>query len=126
MYILARVVAMSTMSLFHESYHILRMVYLLFVLFDICVYIPSSRAFYVLLKGRRDEALYHSSRLDYLGKRKIAKQFFYSQISTFFGLFLVFLYYTSLCSLSVSIFYQILVSLNVFYLGSFLDSPFIV
>ena len=65
---------------------------LLLAIFDICVYISSSRAFYVLLKGRRDEALYHSSRKDYLEKKRIANQFFYTQVSTHFLGFLILLF----------------------------------
>ena len=55
----------------------------------------------VLLKGRRDEALYHSSRRDYLEKRRIANRFFYAQIFSYCLVFLLLLYYASGFSLSV-------------------------
>ena len=103
-YILVRVVLMSIMSLFIETHFIVGVMYLLFFLFDICVYISSSHAFYVLLKGRRDEALYHSSRKDYLEKKSIAKQYFYTQIFSLFGLFIILLYY-------ISNFFEIIISM---------------
>ena len=91
-YILARVTIMLVMSSFVETFAISELLLLPLTLFDICVYIPSSRAFYVLLKGRRDEALYHSSRSDYLEKRRIVNGFLYSQIFFYFGLLLMFLF----------------------------------
>ena len=90
-YISVRVVAMLAISLFLETALVLNIMFLPLALFDIRVYISSSRDFYVLLKGRRDEALYHSSRSDYLEKKRIANRFFYAQIITFFGLFAILL-----------------------------------
>ena len=95
-YISVRFVAMLVMSLFLETYFILHVMFLPLTLFDICIYISSSRAFYVLLKGRRDEALYHSPRNEYLRKKGIASQFFYTQIITYFGLFALLTNYTYL------------------------------
>ena len=104
-YILVRLVAMSVMScLCYETFCILQILYLLFTMFDIRVYIFSSRAFYVLLKGRRDEALHHSSRSDYLEKKIVVNRFFYSQILTFICIFLGFLFYLSLFFLGITYF----------------------
>ena len=101
-YILVRLVAMSAMScLCYETFQILPIIYALFGLFDICVYISSSRAFYVLLKGRRDEALYHSSQSDYLEKKRVTNNFFYGQILTYIYIFLGFIFYLSLLLLTV-------------------------
>ena len=100
MYILFRLVMMLVMSWFKETAKVLPVILLLIVLFDICVYISSSRAFYVLLKGRRDEALYHSTRRDYLEKNRVANRFFYAQIFSYCGIFLLILHYASDFSLS--------------------------
>ena len=64
-------------------------IYYSFTLFDIRVYTFSSCAFYVLLKGRRDKAFYHSSRKDFLEKKRITKQYFYTQIFSLFSLFII-------------------------------------
>ena len=87
--ILVRAVAMSVMSLFPKTDYIVTLMYSPLALFDICVYISSSRAFYVLLKGRRDEALHHSSPSDYLEKKKIAKFFFFLHTNYYFFVFIV-------------------------------------
>ena len=87
---------MSVMSLFLEGVSIFHVMCLPFALFDFCVFIPSSRAFYVLLKGRRDEAFYHSSRREYLEKRRITNRFFYTQIFSYLGILLIILNSTPL------------------------------
>ena len=92
-YILIRVIISLISILFNITLIIGAFVEFLLGLSDIFVYISSSRAFYVLLKGRRDEALYHSSRREYLEKKRIANQFFYAQVSThFLGLLLLLIY----------------------------------
>ena len=90
-YILVKLFGMSFLSIFRRTAFILPLFYLPFAIFDFYTYISSARAFYVLLKGRRVEALYHSSRRDYLEKRKIVKQFYYTQLITTVGLFLIIL-----------------------------------
>ena len=47
---------------------------------DLAVYISCSRSFYRLLKGRTIEAKWHSSTRDYINKRRISTQFYYTQI----------------------------------------------
>ena len=94
-YILVRVIIMLVLSNYLETQHILYMLLLPFFLIDIRTYISSSRAFYVLLKGRRDEAFYHSSRKDYLEKKVVANQFYHTQTFTHCALFLLLLHYIS-------------------------------
>ena len=48
------------------------------------MYISSCRSFYRLLKGRTFEAKWHSTRSDYIAKRRISTQFYYAQIYTIF------------------------------------------
>ena len=100
-YILLRVIVMLIILWFPLTFIIGVFMHLLLGIFDFYVYISSSRAFYVLLKGRRDEALYHSSRKDYLEKKRIANQFFYTQVSTSFGGFLVLMLYISVFSANI-------------------------
>ena len=95
-YILIRVIVILILFWIHITIIIGELVQLLFSIFDICVYNSSSRAFYVLLKGRRDEALYHSSRKDYLEKKKIANRFYYAQLFTHFLGFLLLLLHISI------------------------------
>ena len=109
MYILVRLIVMSVLCFSFETLYILHILNLTLALFDICVYISSSRAFYVLLKGRRDEALYHSSRSDYLEKKRIVNNFFYTQIFTYFGLIIlslnyIFIFITNTIEISVTIY----------------------
>ena len=94
-YILVRGISMLILYSFSKTLNIGMILHFELALFDTRVYISSSRAFYVLLKGRRDEALYHSSRSDYLEKKKIANQFYCTKISTFLMLFVTLLCYTS-------------------------------
>ena len=96
LYILLRVIAMSLLSLSLETIYILHLTYLPLTLIDIGVYISVSRAFYVLLRGRRFEARLHSTGPDYLEKKKIERKFFRAQIYTYFGLFFIFLHFSSL------------------------------
>ena len=91
-YILIRLIVMLILFWFHITFIIGVFMQLLLGIFDLCVYNSSSRAFYVLLKGRRDEAFYHSSRKDYLEKKRVANQFFYTQVSTHFLGFLLLLF----------------------------------
>ena len=97
-YILVRVIVMLALSNYLETRNILNMLLLPFFLFDIRVYISSSRAFYVLLKGRRDEAFYHSTRKDYLEKKVVVNQFYHTQTFTHCVFFLLLLPITSLIS----------------------------
>ena len=92
-YILVRVIVMLVLSGYFETQCILYMLFLPFFLFDMYVYISSSCAFYVLLKGRRDEAFYHSTRKDYLDKKVVANQFYHTQTFTHCVLFLMLLHY---------------------------------
>ena len=100
-YILIRLIVMLILSWFNITIILGALVQLFLSIFDICVYISSSRAFYVLLKGRRDEALYHSSRKDHLEKRRITNQFFYTQVSTHFLGFLLLMLYISIFSSTI-------------------------
>ena len=51
---------------------------------EFVVYISCCRSFYRLLKGRTFEAKWHSTRSDYIAKRRISTQFYYAQIYTIF------------------------------------------
>ena len=96
MYMLIRVIVILILFCFHKTIIVGMFVQLLLGIFDICVYNSSSHAFSVLLKGRRDEAFYHPSRSDYLEKKRIANQFFYTQLFThFLGFQLLLLYVSS-------------------------------
>ena len=94
-YILVRVIVMLTLSNYLETQNILYMQLLPFFLIDIRAYISSYRSFYVLLKGRRDEAFYHSSRNDYLEKKVVANQFYHTQTFSHCALFILLLHYIS-------------------------------
>ena len=47
---------------------------------DVCVYISTSHKFYLLLKGRRDKARFHSTKTDYFQKVHIVNRFFFIQV----------------------------------------------
>ena len=58
----------------------------------------TSHKFYLLLKGKRNEARIHSTETDYLNKKSIVRQFFFAQVATLFifslvvtGLFVAFI-----------------------------------
>ena len=89
-YIAYKIVLMLFLSLFLETLIIDRFLHLPFSIFDLCVYISSSRSFYALLKGRRDEALIHSTRKDYLKKKKLVNRYFYAQIFSVGGIVQIF------------------------------------
>ena len=92
-YILARVVTMSVMSLFVRTLYVLQLLYFICVLMDFKMYISSSRAFHVLLKGRRDEARIHpSGKNDHKNKVIIARRFFFARILTTFAILIMFLF----------------------------------
>ena len=104
LYILARLITVVVLFLITKAFHILQIFQLPLTLFDIHVYISTSRAFYVLLKGRRDEAFYHSSRKDYLEKKIITNRFFYTQVLTYVLIAIILLnniseFFTSLISI---------------------------
>ena len=67
---------------FAQTIYLANMLFFAFSLTDCCVYIPSCKSFYLLLKGRSLEARWHSTQSDYRNKRLIAKQYFYAQMIT--------------------------------------------
>ena len=85
-YIFSRLFFMVMMSLSLHTLSIMLLLLFPLVLIDFCNCISSSRHLYILLKGRRDEAFYHSTRRDYMEKKIIAKQFLYAQIFSYFAL----------------------------------------
>ena len=85
-YISSRLIFMLMMSLSLHTRYIMFLLLFPFVLIDFCKCISSSRNLYTLLKGRRDEAFYHSTRKDYREKKIITKQFLYTQIFSYFAL----------------------------------------
>ena len=75
-YILAKSVFLFLSTSFSITYDLFKILIFPFVLIDMCVYISSSRSFYLLLKGRRDEARWHSTLESYKEKRGIVRSFF--------------------------------------------------
>ena len=66
------------------SYSIISFLIYSFGNIEFVVYISCCRSFYRLLKGRTFEAKWHSTRSDYIAKRRISTQFYYAQIYTIF------------------------------------------
>ena len=94
--ILFRSVILFTLFSFAQTVYLAKMLFFLFSLADVCVYLPSSKSFYILLKGRSIEARWHSTQSDCRSKRLIVVQYFYAQLMTIVGLlFLLVSYFIS-------------------------------
>ena len=82
-YILAKSVFLLISTSFSLSRYIFPMFIFPFALIDFFVYLSSSRSFYLLLKGRREEARWHSFPRDFREKRRIVRSFGVTQAYTF-------------------------------------------
>ncbi|KAI6657893.1 hypothetical protein LOD99_15611 [Oopsacas minuta] len=81
-FIIGRLSLFVLLSLSIPLSYISQMMYFPFEVIDLCVYIPCCKSFYLLLKGRRDEARWHSNITVFYANCLIVKQFFYAQIFT--------------------------------------------
>ena len=81
-HILGRFFVILLLSSFVHTWYLSQLIFFPLGLLDFRLYIRSSYSFYLLLKGRRDEAKFHSSKRDYLDKKRIVNYFFYSQMFT--------------------------------------------
>ena len=81
--ILARTVFFLELMQQHDLYYLLEMILFPIGLIDFVVYTNCCKKFYLLLKGRREEARWHLTQNEYHRRQIIVKQFIYSQTYTF-------------------------------------------
>ena len=86
-YILLRSVFLLLLACFLVTSYFIGILLFLFAMVDSYLYIKSCWRFYILLKGRRDEARWHSTRRDYIEKRIIFQKFVITQS----GVFIIFI-----------------------------------
>ena len=79
-YFALRFVLMFALSSFLLTCYMSQLLYFPFVVIDFLIYLSCSKSFYILLKGRRDEARIHSSQKDFLDKSRIVVRFFCARI----------------------------------------------
>ena len=85
LWIIVKIILQIITSFLHPISHLIMSILIYpFGNIEFVVYISSCRSFYRLLKGRTFEAKWHSTRSDYIAKRRISTQFFYAQIYTIF------------------------------------------
>ena len=85
LWIIAKIILQITTSFLHPISHLIMSILIYpFGNIEWVVYISCCRSFYRLLKGRTFEAKWHSTRSDYIAKRRISTQFYYAQIYTIF------------------------------------------
>ena len=85
LWIIAKIILQITTSFLHPISHLIMSILIYpFGNIECVVYISCCRSFYRLLKGRTFEAKWHSTRSDYIAKRRISTQFYYAQIYTIF------------------------------------------
>ena len=82
--ILFRFLFLIISSLFVKTFFISQMLLFPTAIVDFYIYQSCFRRFYFLLKGRTQEARWHSTQRDYIIKRRIATQFLIAQIYTLF------------------------------------------
>ena len=82
--IFKNIIQIITLFLHPISHLIMSILIYSFENIEFVVYISCCRGFYRLLKGRTFEAKWHSTRRDYIAKRRISTQFYYAQIYTIF------------------------------------------
>ena len=98
LYILVQFILKVSLTCFvQERYFEQLILFPLFVI-DVGIYMSTSHKFYLLLKGRRNEARIHSNETYYLSKKSIVKQFYFAQVVALFlftllttGVFLAFI-----------------------------------
>ena len=85
LWIIVKIILQIIILFLHPiSYSIISFLIYSFGNIEFVVYISCCRSFYRLLKGRTFEAKWHSTRSDYIAKRRISTQFYYAQIYTIF------------------------------------------
>ena len=80
LFILFRIIALTSLSHFKQTYYLRSVFYVPFGILDLCIYLRTCRSFYLLLKGRKIEALWHSSRRDYIEKSQVLNRYLLAQI----------------------------------------------
>ena len=108
LYILLKSIFLIPLSYFLVTSYFVRIAFVPFLITDSYLYITSCRSFYILLKGRRDEAWWHSTRREYREKRKIAKHFLIAQYGASIVIFSIFIVFT--CNILIDIIRMILES----------------
>ena len=88
-YIFCRLLFLTLLSGFIITLYFTQIFLFPFVIFDSYFLFNSSRKFYLLLKGRRDEARWHSTRREYIEKWRIARTFAITQTIVLFVAFLL-------------------------------------
>ena len=90
-YIVSQFVVKSVLVCIVPTYYIGVLLYLPFGLIDFVIYIFASQKFYALLKGMRNAASLHSTKCEYIEKKRIVKRFFFAQVvtTTIFSLLLI-------------------------------------
>ena len=98
LYILVQFILKVSLTCFLQTRYFEKLILFPLIVIDVGIYMSTSHKFYLLLKGRRNEARIHSNKTDYLSKRSIVRQFFFAQVVTLFilslmvtGVFLAFI-----------------------------------
>ena len=85
LYIVMQFILKVTTTCFLQTRYFEQLILFPLTVIDVGIYISTSHKFYLLLKGRRNEARIHSSERGYLIKKQIVNQFFFAQVITLFG-----------------------------------------
>ena len=75
-YIILQFVVKTALACFMQTWYISQLLYFPLGVFDVRVYIATSHKYYLLLKGRKDEAQRHSTKADFIKKIRIVNRFF--------------------------------------------------
>ena len=105
--IVVRLIVLLLLSSVYEPVYQIQIFYFPLSLIDFFIYLSCCRSFYRVLRGRSEEARWHSTQSEYRIKRLIAIQFFYGQCFTItcFVLLLINFFTIFLQSLLVIILY---------------------
>ena len=79
-----RFIGMAILDCFMQTWYFVQLLLLVIFFVDVKIYFSSSRQFYLLLKGLRNEARIHSTKLEYIEKSRTVNQFFYAQVVSIF------------------------------------------
>ena len=88
-YILVQFILKVSLSCFLQTWYFEQLILFPLIVIDGGIYMSTSHKFYLLLKGKRNEARIHSTETDYLNKKSIVRQFFFAQVATLFILSLM-------------------------------------
>ena len=98
LYILVQFILKVSLTCFVQTRYFEQLILFPLIVIDVGIYMSTSHKFYLLLKGRRNEARIHSNETDYFNKKSLVKQFFFAQVVTWFlftllttGVFLAFI-----------------------------------